>query len=1076
MDESVSGGARPVRDAIAAAARFQGARGRLGGVAADIALACGAGGGTRLAAGLVTAYVDWGLGAAPLDFLGLLPRPLSGIRQGLRDFRAVLAGGTQPPALPLPRAAAAEAREPEGQEGQRQEEKAEVAEREGTAAGQGVEGAASGDEEARPARAAADLAARAVLCALGPERAGRAADKADRLLQLAAKRLELLLSFDGSARSGAGDACSAAEAAASAAAEASAAAVAAVERAPSPVDCGTDGPSSGGMAAAVVQPKSSPAAAGAASEGGASAASALSEEGSGPLLIKAISSTSSSGSPTSSSQSGKPELGSEGRPCSSPTASGGSCAAAGADAPAASLSPAAIAPAPAAIPAGEAPQAAAASPPAAAGPAAAVLAAAPAAGPLLASAPAVPQSLQEELRALHARIDQLTHETAWLGAELARAEAAAAPAQRAAEALRLRYHCAGALTLMGESEPGDQLPLMPVRHGSLIGVLGEGSYGTVYVIEEEDGGAPIAVKTLNPTLGCFSEGAIALFAAAQSRGAATVGRLCPALAYLPGTPADRAAWVRESGLARAFLGALEAAQRARDAGGSADAAASAAQAALLPALARAGFPAAPAPMAPAQLAECLVRHARAVLEVEGRFVLQPVLASEVAVGSAVQLTAAAFTAHRDGLCRSGAGRVLLYEWLGDMAAAIDALHAAGVAHSDLKPANFLAVVRGDRLEYRAGDLGSAMVPPLSRVLGGGHTHPSHVQTAGFHLRLASSFDELKAEDVVGVAATAVALLAGTQAPFATASGWHPARPSPEQAKSLLRARCHVQGGGGFEPLQDAEFVALLEHTLAGDASQPRTPAAAWVALWRRAAQQQRAALTPGEAAELEAARRAVSEAGAALASPGAHFQALQRAEARFWAGIDSGAGAPMPPLPEALQFMVLGVGARRRNVVRERVAALLPALEATSPEAAAHLAQWFGCGRDAAGEPQRLPWTSAANGVATFTWCRVASERVAAARDEACGAIELSVLLDGAGLPRWPPKGCGGGGAAGGVGGAGVGGGAGGGHEPVVDEGKEASGRQQALGLGGGGDASGGARPGESPSCYHLPASEDLFC
>ena len=67
-----------MRDAIAAAARFQGARGRLGGVAADIALACGAGGGTRLAAGLVTAYIDWGLGAAPLDFLGLLPRPLSG--------------------------------------------------------------------------------------------------------------------------------------------------------------------------------------------------------------------------------------------------------------------------------------------------------------------------------------------------------------------------------------------------------------------------------------------------------------------------------------------------------------------------------------------------------------------------------------------------------------------------------------------------------------------------------------------------------------------------------------------------------------------------------------------------------------------------------------------------------------------------------------------------------------------------------------------------------------------------------------------------------------------------------------
>ncbi|GBF95345.1 hypothetical protein Rsub_07773 [Raphidocelis subcapitata] len=854
MEGTVSGGARPVRDAIAAAARFQGARGRLGGVAADIALACGAGGGTRLAAGLVTAYVDWGLGAAPLDFLGLLPRPLSGIRQGLRHFRAVLAGGTQPPALPLQRAAAAEAREPVGQECQRQEEKAEVAEREGTAAGQGVEGVASSDEEARPARAAADLAARAVL-------------------------LELLLPFDECARSGAGDACSAAEAAASAAAEATAAAVAAVERAPSPVDCGTDGPSSGGIIAAVGQPESSPTAAHAASEGGASAASALSEEGSGPLLIKAISSTSSSGGPTSdsgpasSSQSGKPELGSKGRPSASPTASGSSCAAAAAeDAPAASLSPAAIAPAPAAIPASEAPQAAAASPPAAAGPAAAVQAAAPAAGPLP-LAPPVPQSLQEELRALYARIDQLTHETAWLGAELARAEAAAAPAQRAAEALRLRYHCAGALTLMGESEPGDQLPSMPVRHGSLIGVLGEGSYGTVYVIEGEDGGAPIAVKTLNPTLGCFSEGAIALFAAAQTRGAATVGRLCPALAYLPGTPADRAAW----------------------------------------------------------------------------------------------------------------------------------------------------------------------------------------------------------------------------APFATASGWHPARPSPEQAKSLLRARCHVQGGGGFDPLQDAEFVALLEHTLTGDASQPRTPAAAWVALWRRAAQQQRAALTPGEAAELEAARRAVSEAGAALASPGAHFQALQRAEARFWAGVDSGAGAPMPPLLEALQFMVLGVGARRRDVVRERVAALLPALEATSPEAAAHLAQWFGCGREAAGEPQRLPWTSAANGVATFTWCRVASERVAAARDEACGAIELSVLLEDAGLPRWPPTGGVGGGAArGGAGGGGGGGAAGGGahasagkervasrgggHEPVVDEGREASGRQQALGLGGGGDASGGARPGESPSCYHLPASEDLFC
>jgi serine/threonine protein kinase len=176
-------------------------------------------------------------------------------------------------------------------------------------------------------------------------------------------------------------------------------------------------------------------------------------------------------------------------------------------------------------------------------------------------------------------------------------------------------------------------------------------------------------------------------------------------------------------------------------------------------------------------------------------------------------------------------------WLEQAAEALDAAHAEGILHRDVKPANLLLDERG---EVHVADFGIARV--LDQATSGLTETGSVLGTAGyFSPEQASGRETTSAADVYSLAVVAYELLAGRR-PFQSSS------PTAEAAAHIRDPVPAASGADGLPRAVDpvfrralskspderyataGEFVAALEDALAGDERETRVLGAAPVAV------------------------------------------------------------------------------------------------------------------------------------------------------------------------------------------------------------------------------------------------------
>ncbi len=159
---------------------------------------------------------------------------------------------------------------------------------------------------------------------------------------------------------------------------------------------------------------------------------------------------------------------------------------------------------------------------------------------------------------------------------------------------------------------------------------------------------------------------------------------------------------------------------------------------------------------------------------------------------------------------ANARREEIVQWLGDAASALDAAHAVGVVHRDVKPANLLFDARG---HIRVADFGIASAAGLASVTQTG----SILGTAGYlSPEQARGERATPASDRYGLAVVAWELLAGRR-PFESTSS---------AAEATAHVREPVPDIRGLDPSLPAATSAVFARALAKDpaARYPTTQA------------------------------------------------------------------------------------------------------------------------------------------------------------------------------------------------------------------------------------------------------------
>ena len=158
------------------------------------------------------------------------------------------------------------------------------------------------------------------------------------------------------------------------------------------------------------------------------------------------------------------------------------------------------------------------------------------------------------------------------------------------------------------------------------------------------------------------------------------------------------------------------------------------------------------------------------------------------------------------------------EWMSDVAAALDAAHAAGVVHRDVKPANLLFDARG---HIHVADFGIASAAGLASVTQTG----SILGTAGYlSPEQARGERATPASDRYGLAVVAWELLVGRR-PFAATSS---------TTEALAHARTPAPDIRDLNPALPIETSAVFARALAKDPGARYPTAAAFVEDLRRA--------------------------------------------------------------------------------------------------------------------------------------------------------------------------------------------------------------------------------------------------
>jgi eukaryotic-like serine/threonine-protein kinase len=255
---------------------------------------------------------------------------------------------------------------------------------------------------------------------------------------------------------------------------------------------------------------------------------------------------------------------------------------------------------------------------------------------------------------------------------------------------------------------------------------------------------------------------------------------------------------------------------------------------------------------------------------------------------------------RDALSREGrlAPREALLV-LGGIAGGLDAIHARGIVHRDVKPANVLIGMDGI---VKLADLGIASVADYTRITTAGTVLGSFRYMAPEQLKEGPAS---RAIDIYALAAVAFEVLSGRQArrepsPLAVAHAIA-TQPPPDlreiwpgapraAAEVLIRGMCRDPEG---RPPSAGELVARLRAALEPDDTAP-LPASAFGARGARA--------TAAEAGAVAAEQAAPARARATGGRPGANIAAVPASAA----GSTPAAGpAPAAPRP--------GTAARRAS-------------------------------------------------------------------------------------------------------------------------------------------------------------------
>jgi Protein kinase domain len=158
------------------------------------------------------------------------------------------------------------------------------------------------------------------------------------------------------------------------------------------------------------------------------------------------------------------------------------------------------------------------------------------------------------------------------------------------------------------------------------------------------------------------------------------------------------------------------------------------------------------------------------------------------------------------------------EWMGEAAAALDAAHAAGIVHRDVKPANLLFDARG---HIHVADFGIASAAGLASVTQTG----SILGTAGYlSPEQARGERATPASDRYGLAVVAWELLAGRR-PFAATSA---------TTEALAHARTPAPDIRDLDPTLPVATSAVFARALAKDPGARYPTAVAFVEDLRRA--------------------------------------------------------------------------------------------------------------------------------------------------------------------------------------------------------------------------------------------------
>lgn len=278
-----------------------------------------------------------------------------------------------------------------------------------------------------------------------------------------------------------------------------------------------------------------------------------------------------------------------------------------------------------------------------------------------------------------------------------------------------QQHLAAVSPALQSLDPG-LAPLRPPLQlrGVLSRMIGSGGFSCAFTIRHLE--SWLCVKTVPPLAdngGNASEVAVGAYVAHATRGEATLA-FEAAQAFMPATRDAAQAWKCEVQEAQNCLSALGAA--AAHVAQFPDATAWKLQSVASAYLRQVKSADAPWVFMRRLLADISRRamlHATKALEMQNEFVLQPAVASELAHGTFMDLIWAGVHAGDGGLCQHGAALHWLLQTMASIAYCIAKLHAAGVAHQDLKPANILFVIRNGILVPVLGDLGAAYVPAMN---------------------------------------------------------------------------------------------------------------------------------------------------------------------------------------------------------------------------------------------------------------------------------------------------------------------------------------------------------------------------